>query len=132
MLLAVAILLGLRLRGSSTKFNLAAAPRLRRARLWRWPWRPVCLYLLAERTLNINTLSAVLCGLASYGLLGLWLARAAGAPGFRPCCWWWAFCPSARTWITLLGYPMRLMHHPNWWARGCARSGFPPSAPIPS
>ena len=66
-------------------------------------------YLLAERFLDINTLSAILFGLATYGLSGLWL------PQRR----WWRGLPAALLLIgtlpfnahleTFLGYPLRIM-----------------------
>lgn len=66
-------------------------------------------YLLAERFLDINTLSAILFGVATYGLAGLWL------PQRR----WWRGLPAALLLIgtlpfnahleTFLGYPLRIM-----------------------
>jgi exosortase O len=66
-------------------------------------------YLLIERYLDINTFSATLFGLASYGLLGLWM---------RPQ-WWRAGLPAALLLVgalpfgehlqTFVGYPVRLL-----------------------
>lgn len=71
-----------------------------RARAGAWPgfsarpaWRPLPLalaavgsvaYLLVERFLDVNILSAALFGLSTYGLLGLWLPPRA----------WWAGWPA--------------------------------------
>jgi len=41
------------------------------------------LYLVVERFLDINTLSASLFGLASYGLLGLWMQPRRWRQGLR-------------------------------------------------
>lgn len=67
------------------------------------------LYLLIERYLDINTFSATFFGLASYGLLGLWM---------RPQ-WWRAGLPAALLLVgalpfgehlqTFVGYPVRLL-----------------------
>ena len=67
------------------------------------------LYLLIERYLDINTFSATFFGLASYGLLGLWL---------KPN-WWRAGLPAALLLVgalpfgehlqTFVGYPVRLI-----------------------
>lgn len=67
------------------------------------------LYLLVERYLDINTFSATFFGMASYGLLGLWL---------RPQ-WWRSGLPAALLLVgalpfgehlqTFVGYPVRLM-----------------------
>ncbi len=67
------------------------------------------LYLLIERFLDINTFSATFFGLASYGLLGLWLKPS----------WWRAGLPAALLLVgalpfgehlqTFVGYPVRLL-----------------------
>ena len=67
------------------------------------------LYLVIERFLDINTLSATFFGMASYGLLGLWL---------RPQ-WWRSGLPAALLLVgalpfgehlqTFVGYPVRLL-----------------------
>ncbi len=67
------------------------------------------LYLVVERFLDINTLSASLFGLASYGLLGLWMQPRR----------WWQGLPAAVLLIgalpfgehmqTFVGYPMRIL-----------------------
>jgi exosortase O len=67
------------------------------------------LYLLIERFLDINTFSATFFGMASYGLLGLWL---------RPR-WWRSGLPAALLLVgalpfgehlqTFVGYPVRML-----------------------
>lgn len=67
------------------------------------------LYLIVERFLDINTISASLFGLASYGLLGLWMSPRR----------WWQGIPAALLVIgvlpfgehmqTFIGYPMRIL-----------------------
>ena len=66
------------------------------------------LYLLVERFLDVNTFSATLFGLASYGLLGLWM---------QPRAWRWGM-PAALLLVgalpfgdhlqTFVGYPVRV------------------------
>ena len=66
------------------------------------------LFLVVERFLDINTFSASLFGLASYGLLGLWMQPRN----------WWQGLPAALLLIgtlpfgehmqTFIGYPMRI------------------------
>lgn len=58
-------------------------------------------YLAAERWLDINTLSASLFGLATYGLLACWTDKAIGAGVYRlPCCSL-ECSPSANIWTHL-------------------------------
>jgi len=80
------------------------------------------LYLVVERFLDINTLSASLFGLASYGLLGLWMLPQR----------WWQGLPAAVLLIgtlpfgehmqTFVGYPMRILTA-NIVRDGLARAG---------
>ncbi len=107
-LMAVAILIGLRLRDSGLKVNPAAAPRLQRPAL-ALALIASLLYLLAERYLNINTLSAVLCGLASYGVLGLWMNPARWRAGFPAMLLAVGVLPFGEHIETFLGYPARIV-----------------------
>ncbi len=64
-------------------------------------------YLLVERFLNINTLSAFLFGLASYGLLGLWLAPERWRQGFPAMLLVVGVLPFGEHLETFVGYPLR-------------------------
>jgi exosortase O len=67
------------------------------------------LYLAAERFLNVNTLSAALFGLASYGLLGLWLAPQRWRHGLPAVLLLIGALPFGDHLQTFIGYPMRLL-----------------------
>ena len=66
------------------------------------------LYLLVERYLDINTLSASLFGLASYGLLGLWLSPRRWRDGLPAALLLIGTLPFGDHLQTFVGYPMRL------------------------
>jgi exosortase O len=67
------------------------------------------LYLLAERTLNVNTLSASLFGLASYGLIGLWTSPRRWRAGFPPALLLIGVLPFGDHLETFAGYPLRVL-----------------------
>jgi exosortase O len=67
------------------------------------------LYLLAERFLNVNTLSTSLFGLASYGLLGLWLAPARWRQGLPAALLLIGTLPFGDHLQTFVGYPLRIL-----------------------
>jgi len=66
-------------------------------------------YLLVERFLDINTLSASLFGLASYGLLGLWIAPARWWQGFPAMLLVVGVLPFGAHLETFVGYPLRIV-----------------------
>jgi exosortase O len=65
-------------------------------------------YLLSERLLDVNTLSTVLFGLATYGLLGLWLGPTQWRHGFPAALLLIGVLPFAEHLQTFIGYPMRI------------------------
>lgn len=65
-------------------------------------------YLLVERFLDINTLSAFLFGFASYGLLGLWLAPERWRQGFPAMLLVVGVLPFGEHLETFVGYPLRV------------------------
>jgi exosortase O len=65
-------------------------------------------FLLAERFLDINTLSATLFGLATYGLLGLWLRPAYWRRGLPAALILIGALPFGEHMDTFIGYPVRL------------------------
>jgi len=64
-------------------------------------------YLLVEHFLDINTLSAFLFGLASYGLLGLWLAPERWGQGLPAMLLLVGVLPFNEHLETFVGYPLR-------------------------
>jgi exosortase O len=66
-------------------------------------------YLLVERFLDINTLSASLFGLASYGLLGLWLAPSSWRRGLPAILLLIGTLPFGAHMQTFIGYPVRIL-----------------------
>jgi len=66
------------------------------------------LYLLAERFLDINTLSASLFGLATYGLLGLWMSPRRWLAGLPAVLLLIGTLPFGEHLQTFVGYPMRI------------------------
>ena len=67
------------------------------------------LYLIVERFLDINTISASLFGLASYGLLGLWMQPQRWRQGFPAALLVVGVLPFGEHMQTFIGYPMRLL-----------------------
>lgn len=66
------------------------------------------LFLLAERYLDINTLSATLFGLATYGLLGLWLRPVYWRNGLPAALLMIGALPFGEHMDTFIGYPLRI------------------------
>jgi len=66
-------------------------------------------YLLTERFLDVNTLSASLFGLATYGLLGLWLPPQQWRNGFPAALLLIGTLPFGDHMQTFIGYPMRIL-----------------------
>lgn len=67
------------------------------------------LYLLVERFLDVNTLSASLFGLASYGLLGLWMPPCRWRTGLPAAILLVGTLPFGEHMQTFIGYPMRIV-----------------------
>ncbi len=67
------------------------------------------LYLLVERFLDINTVSASLFGLASYGLLGLWMQPARWREGLPAALLLIGTLPFGEHLQTFVGYPVRIL-----------------------
>ena len=80
-------------------------------------------YLLVERFLDINTLSASLFVLASYGLLGLWLAPDRWRQGFPAMLLVVGVLPFGAHLETFAGYPLRIATA-GWVRDGLAAFGF--------
>src|SRR5512136_508599 len=67
------------------------------------------LYLAVERFLDINTLSASLFGLATYGLLGLWLEPRRWRQGLLAALLLIGTLPFGEHMQTFIGYPVRIL-----------------------
>jgi exosortase O len=107
LLLGVLVLVGLQLRRGDLRMRLDAAPQL------RWPPLVLALggsmgFLLAERFLDVNTLSAALFGLATYGLLGLWVEPVRWRKGLPVALLLIGVLPFGDHMQTFVGYPMRI------------------------
>ncbi|MFZ6031001.1 MAG: exosortase O [Chloroflexota bacterium] len=66
------------------------------------------LYLVVERFLDINTLSASIFGLATYGLLGLWMSPRRWQEGLPAALLLIGTLPFGDHLQTFIGYPMRV------------------------
>ncbi len=66
-------------------------------------------FILAERVVDVNTLSASLFGLAFYGLLGLWLEPLRWRQGLPAALLLIATLPFGEHLQTFIGYPVRLI-----------------------
>ena len=67
------------------------------------------LYLAVERFLDVNTLSASLFGLASYGLMGLWMQPRRWRQGLPAALLIIGCLPFGEHMQTFVGYPMRIL-----------------------
>ncbi|MCU0488631.1 MAG: archaeosortase/exosortase family protein, partial [Anaerolineales bacterium] len=107
-LLAVLGLILLQVRRGSIRFSLFEKPQL------HWPGLLLSLggagaFVAAEHWLDINTLSASLFGLASYGLLGLWMDPLAWRQGLPAGLLLIGVLPFGEHLDTFIGYPLRLL-----------------------
>jgi exosortase O len=107
-LVGVLGLIAYQFRQGEVRPRLNVAPRL------FWPGLVLALggsllFLAVERFLDINTLSASLFGLASYGLLGLWLEPRRWRQGVPAALLLVGALPFGEHMQTFIGYPMRLL-----------------------
>ena len=106
-LIGILVLIALQMRGNAARPRLDAAPQL------RWPAFLLVLgasigFLVAERFLDVNSLSATLFGLATYGLLGLWMQPARWRSGLPAALLLIGVLPFGDHLQTFVGYPMRI------------------------
>ena len=116
-LLAIVGLMAFQVRKGQWRPRLDASPQLRIPALALALGCSI-LYLLVERYLDVNTLSGTLCGLATYGLLGLWLRPARWRHGLPAALLLIGTLPFGDHLQTFVGYPMRLA------AAGIVRDGL--------
>jgi len=107
-LVAVLALVALEIRKEHLHPQFDAAPQ------WYVPALTLALggsalYLIVERFLNINTISASLFGLASYGLLGLWMKPQRWRQGFPAALLIVGVLPFGEHLQTFVGYPLRIL-----------------------
>jgi len=108
MLVGVLVLIVWQLRRQGIGVTLDAAPGLFVPGL-ALALGSSALYLVVERFLDVNTLSASLFGLASYGLLGLWMGRGRWREGLPAALLLIGTLPFGEHMETFIGYPMRLL-----------------------
>jgi exosortase O len=108
LLLGIVILIARRIYQAGVQSRFDAAPRLAPLPL-TLALGGSLLYLLAERFLNVNTLSTSLFGLASYGLLGLWLSPARWRQGLPAALLLIGTLPFGDHLQTFVGYPLRIL-----------------------
>lgn len=107
-LLGVVILIAMQVRSGHLRPRLTTAPQLYRPALLLALGSGL-LFLLTERFLNINTLSASLFALGSYGLLGLWLPPHRWRQGIPAALLLAGALPFGDHLQTFVGYPMRIL-----------------------
>jgi exosortase O len=107
-LLAVLFLIGMQVRKGNLRLDLMQLPRWNRLALGLVL---VCsvLFLLSERFLDINTLSASMFGMASYGLLGLWMDAPRWRHGLPAALLLVSALPFGDHMQTFIGYPVRIL-----------------------
>lgn len=108
-LVGIAGLLIYRLKDSHFQANtLASQPTLRRFPLFLTIGGSI-VYLLSERFIDANILSATSFYLASYGLIGLWMPQNAWRRGLTAALLLIGTLPFGHQIQTFVGYPMRLL-----------------------
>jgi exosortase O len=108
MLVGVLVLIASRVRKDRLQPRLDAVPQLYPPAL-AFILGSAALYLLVERFLDINTLSASLFGLAGYGLLGLYMQPRSWRAGLPAALLLIGVLPFGEHMQTFVGYPVRLL-----------------------
>ncbi len=108
LLLGILVLLALQAKRRSFQLSLDRAPHMNHPALMLVVGGSI-LFFLAERFLDINTLSASLFGLATYGLLGLYLAPRRWRQGLPAALLIIGTLPFGDHIQTFVGYPVRLL-----------------------
>lgn len=107
LLVAIIALIFMRVRSEGVQLRLSRPPQP--------VWLPLTLaltgslaYLLTERYLDVNTLATSLAGMASYGLLGLWMPARRWREGLPALLLLVGTLPFGDHLQTFVGYPMRI------------------------
>jgi exosortase O len=106
-LLAVVLLIAAQLRRGQLQVSPAELPQFHLPGLVLMSTASVA-FIAAERWLDINTLSATLFGLATYGLLGLWMQPRRWRQGLPAALLLVGVLPFGEHMETFIGYPLRL------------------------
>ncbi len=106
-LLAVLALVAFQIRRGSLRLSPADLPQLQPAPLFLALGGSI-VFVAAERYLDINTLSATLFGLATYGLLGLWMSPWRWRMGLPAALLLVGALPFGEHMETFAGYPLRI------------------------
>jgi len=107
-LLGVIALIAIQMRKGHLRPRFDAAPQLSYPALIL-ALGGSALYLAVERFLDINTVSASLFGLTSYGLLGLWMQPRRWRQGLPATLLLIGALPFGEHMQTFIGYPMRIL-----------------------
>jgi exosortase O len=107
-LLSVIALIAIQMRRGHLRLRFDAAPQLYVPALIL-ALGGSALYLAVERFLDVNTVSASLFGLASYGLLGLWMQSRRWRQGLPAALLLIGALPFGEHMQTFVGYPMRIL-----------------------
>lgn len=107
-LLAVLVLLGWQIRKGNWRLKLSQQPKLHLPALIL-TLGGSALFIITERYLDINTLSASLFALASYGLLGLWMQPSRWRQGLPATILLVGALPFGEHMQTFIGYPVRVL-----------------------
>lgn len=108
LLAGVLILIFLKMRETKVRLRLTEGPHLYLPALVLVLFSAAS-FILVERLLDINTLSAGLFGLASYGLLGLWLTPSRWRQGLPAALLLIGTLPIGEHMQTFVGYPVRIL-----------------------
>lgn len=106
-LLAVVALIGVQIRRGNLRLTPFALPQLHLPALILMLGGSAA-FIAAERWLDINTLSATLFGLATYGLLGMWMEPRRWRLGLPAALLLVGVLPFGEHMETFIGYPLRL------------------------
>lgn len=107
-LIAVIVLIAVRVRKERQYLRIDAPPQLHYLAL-ALALGGSALFLAVERFLDINTLSASLFGLASYGLIGLWMQPRSWRRGLPAALLLIGALPFGEHMQTFIGYPVRIL-----------------------
>lgn len=107
LLLGIGALIAWQIRSGRLELQFHATPRPYRLPLFLALGASLA-YLVVERWLDINTLSAILFGLGTYGLLGLYLAPTSWRQGLPAALLLIGVLPFGEHMQTFIGYPMRI------------------------
>jgi len=108
LLFGVIILIFVKMRDAKVRLRLSERPHLYMPALVLVLFGATS-FILVERLLDINTLSACLFGLASYGLLGLWLTPSRWRQGLPAALLLIGTLPFGEHLQTFVGYPVRIL-----------------------